>query len=150
MNNRSNENHLSETTMLQFAQGKLFGDELIDAVEHLGSCELCCASFAQTYPDECLSEPPQALASAIKLQIRSERTARSHFLYNLKIGFALTCSLAMLFAVPFSGLGKWNCSFGAKTNSPFKGWFETVQTKFSDFSDTITQGGFFSDETTTR
>ena len=150
MNNRSNEHHLSETTMLRLAQSKLFGDELIDALEHLDSCDFCCASFAQTYPDGCLSEPPQALVSAIKLQIRSERTARSHAFYNLKIGFALTCSLVMLFAVPFSELGKWGNSFGTKTNSSVSSWFENVQTKFSDFSDTITQGGFFSDETTTR
>ena len=150
MNNRSNENHLSETTMLRLAQGKLFGDELIDAVTHLDSCDVCSASFAQSYPDECLSEPPQALVSGIKLKIRSGRTARSHALYNLKIGFALTCSLVMLFAVPFAELGKLGNSNLTKTNSSLSSWFETVQSKFSDFSDNITQGGFFSDETTTR
>ena len=150
MNLYQTDGHLSEVTIKQLQCGSLYGDELTQALNHLIDCERCTCILTDTFPDTALADPPRALSANIKQTIRAKHISHNNLFYNLKIGFALCCSLLLLIAVPFSDIGHTGIKHGANKNHSSTGWFENVQTKFSDFSDTITQGGFFTDETTKK
>lgn len=107
--------HISSSDFTAFKQDQLSLSDLEEFLEHIGSCDLCSDSLAQTMEDELISAPID-MKTNIKnkskyLYLSSNKKAKSTskhmelFQYSLKVVTASAAAIIMLFLtykIPYS------------------------------------------------
>ena len=101
MNNRlfNKDEHLTEETLKLLKFDILKDDELISVLEHIGDCQKCAGSFADSFTDDELAEAPLGFEEKVQIKIKGKKQSNIQFnLYCVKVAVAASIALMMVFS----------------------------------------------------